>query len=111
MFSRALVGCHAYGVVISAVALNRGYTPGGAARIFDTAQPGGFNGDTDLGSPNELCSPSGPGEGAGGAPDSNYANCDPQGMVLIIQESNKAIPDDNAGGGETSHFPSSTLSS
>ena len=89
-----------YGLTVTAIARpGTGYTPNGAARIFDTARTGGRNGDTDLGSPNRDCPGGGPGIGAGGGPSSPFANCDPLGYVLIIQESNKWTPDDNARGG------------
>ena len=71
-------------------------------RIFDTANPGSNKyGDPDLGSPNEKCTPSGPGTGIGGEPGAPGENCDPLGNVLIIQENNKKpeIPDDNVDGG------------
>ena len=71
-------------------------------RIFDTANPGSNRyGDPDLGSPNEKCTPSGPGTGIGGEPGAPGENCDPLGNVLIIQENNKKpeIPDDNVDGG------------
>lgn len=76
--------------------------------VFDTLHPTGStgqtlctgsDGDSDLGSPNNMCPGGGPGEGEGGQPDSGYENCVPQGNVLVIQESNKACPDDTADGG------------
>lgn len=88
-----------YGLTVQAWATSGGYTPGGAARVFDTANPGGSQGDTDLGSPNENCPGGGPGIGNGGKPGQPYSNCVPLGYVLIVQESNKSTPDDNAGGG------------
>jgi hypothetical protein len=99
-----------HGVVISAKkdtdcskSVTAGYTPWGAARVFDTAIPGGDDGDTDLGSPNAGCNPSGPGIGDAGNPtigtNSNVHNCVPQGMSLIVQESKKVTPDDNGCGG------------
>ena len=87
----------AYLISISA---EGGHTPGGAARLFDTSNPGTKAiGDPDLGSPNEACG--GPGVGQGGHPDSDYPNCEPLGNVLIIQEVNDHmdIPDDNNKGG------------
>ena len=91
---------------------------GGGAMVFDTYRPtgnrdlgwdkcSGDDGDKDLGAPNGACPGSGhkPGHGNGGKPylsngDVNpYANCEPLGNVLIIQESNKDCPDDTAGGG------------
>ena len=87
-----------YGVTITAAGSSgSGYTPAGAARVFDTNITGGVQGDPDLGSPNEGCG--GPGEGLGGAPGEPYENCMVLGNVLIIQEENKTTPDDNAGGG------------
>jgi hypothetical protein len=77
-----------------------GYTPGGAARVFNTANPGTTdNGDPDLGSPNSKCDGGGPGKGNGGAPGSSHSNCVPLGNVLIVQEDDKDQPDDNGGGG------------
>ena len=89
-----------FGVVIRAEPKgSKGYAPGGAARVFDTANPGGSDGDPDLGSPNENCEGGGPGVGLGGGPDAPFPNCDPLGNVLIIQESDKETPDDSATGG------------
>jgi hypothetical protein len=73
-------------------------------RIFDTSNPGTNGlGDPDLGSPNALCNPSGPGIGVGGQPKNVNlgANCAPLGHVLIIQEANKdlTVPDDNGKAG------------
>ena len=48
--------------------------------------------DPDLGSPNEMCSPPGPGVGMGGEPTSYFSNCDPQGNLLIIQD--PRVPDE-----------------
>jgi hypothetical protein len=56
--------------------------------VFDSSnvQGGGERtGDFDLGSPNSLCRPSGPGIGDGGGPNSRFPNCDPQGNMLILQ--------------------------
>jgi hypothetical protein len=91
----------AWGVTINAVDDGgSGYTPGGAARVFDTNNPGtSGSGDPDLGSPNESCSGGGPGVGAGGADGSLYENCIPLNNVLIIQESDKAEWDDSKHGG------------
>jgi hypothetical protein len=46
-----------FGLTITAKARNQGYTPGGRARIFDSANPGpnANEGDPDLGTPNEKC--------------------------------------------------------
>ena len=83
----------AYGLVLSAAG-GRGSRP----RLFDTAFVGN---DPDLGSPNEKCTPSGPGEGEGGEPGSEGENCKFLGNVLIIQTSDESItiPDDNVDGG------------
>lgn len=69
--------------------------------IFDTANPGDERngGDSDLGAPNEGCTPSGPGTGVGGAPGQPGENCDPLGNVLIVQEPGVDVPDDNVDGG------------
>jgi hypothetical protein len=69
-------------------------------RIFNSSNPGiEPDGDPDLGSPNEQCTRPGPGKGLGGAPGTKGANCDTHGNILIIQESNKATPDDAYYGG------------
>ena len=97
---------------------------GGGAMIFDTFRPtgntdlgwgkcSGDDGDPDLGAPNELCDISGhkPGEGDGGEPDSKWGhpNCERLGNVLVIQESDKACPDDAGDGGWlTFEFPHPT---
>jgi hypothetical protein len=89
----------AFGVTISATS-NNGFTPNGAARIFDSAVPTG--GDTDLGSPNEVCVGGGPGVGQGGVPGSQYENCEPLNKVLIIQtgkQNENDPPNDNRFGG------------
>ena len=57
------------------------------------------SGDSDLGSPNQFCNPSGPGVGAGGEPNQPGENCVPQGNVLIIQEEGTVQPDANSEGG------------
>jgi len=105
-----------YGIKITAKANSgTGFTPdnggdhnsnGGKARVFDSAFPngvngecGGNNGDPDLGSPNEDCLGGGPGVGSGGHPTSEFKNCDPLGNLVIIQESDKACPDDSQKGG------------
>jgi hypothetical protein len=82
-----------YGLTLSA---NGGF--GSLPRLFNTSSVGN---DPDLGSPNEKCTPSGPGKGEGGQPGSVGANCQFLGNVLIIQDSNKRIkiPDDNVNGG------------
>ena len=80
----------------------------GALRAFDSSNPNldippescyDNEGDPDLGSPNEHCAGGGPGKGEGGGPNAKYPNCVAQGMVLIVQESNKACPDDCSSGG------------
>ncbi len=77
---------------------------GSVPRVFNTSDVGvsgsGY-GDRDLGTPNEKCTPSGPGEGAGGEPGKPGENCEFQGNVLIIQENNDnpSVPDDNRDGG------------
>jgi hypothetical protein len=90
-----------YGVTIKARGKKKGgYTPGGAARVFDTNYPGdGRNGigDPDLGSPNESCG--GPGKGYGGEMGSQYENCIPLNNVLVIQDRDQAQWSDNCGGG------------
>ena len=70
-------------------------------RLFDSANPGSQEtcGDEDLGSPNEACTPSGPGVGGGGAPGEEGENCVALGNILIIQEPDVDCPDDNADGG------------
>jgi len=106
---------HTYGIKISAKANSGGFTPGsdgrhdsngGKARVFDSAFPNGLNGecpgnkgDPDLGSPNKHCPGGGPGVGSGGKPNSQFANCDPLGNLIIIQESDKACADDSKKGG------------
>lgn len=76
---------------------------GSLPRQFNMANPHGNDdyGDYDLGSPNERCSPPGPGKGEGGEPDGAGPNCEPLGNVLIVQEPNNKplIPDDNGKGG------------
>jgi hypothetical protein len=69
-------------------------------RIFNSSNPGiEPDGDPDLGSPNEQCTRPGPGKGLGGSPGTKGANCFTHGNILIIQESNKATPDDAYYGG------------
>jgi hypothetical protein len=57
--------------------------------------------DPDLGSPNQYCTPSGPGVGNGGKPDAPFSNCEPQGNLLIIQNPRNPEndPNDNNSGG------------
>jgi hypothetical protein len=84
----------AYGLLLSACG---GF--GDAPRLFNTSDIGDeLIGDSDLGSPNQFCSPSGPGVGAGGKPDQPGENCVPQGNVLIIQEEDTEQPDDSEDG-------------
>jgi hypothetical protein len=66
--------------------------------LFNTSDVGNV---ASLGSPNEECSPSGPGEGESGAPGEPGENCEPQGNVLIIQKDNDVddLSDPNVGGG------------
>jgi hypothetical protein len=73
----------------------------GTLSIFNTSniQGSGSQFDPDLGSPNQGCNPSGPGRGAGGAPNSSFANCEPQGNALIIQDPRYNYPNDNVDGG------------
>jgi hypothetical protein len=85
-----------YGVSLSA---SGGYLD--IPRLLNTSSTDVEN---DLGSPNEKCSPPGPGVGAGGEPNRPGANCVPQGNVLIVQESNTERPDDNRGGVITFDF-------
>ena len=60
---------------------------GDKPRAFNTPNPGTMEcGDPDLGSPNERCSPPGPGIGEGGEPGMPGENCEALGNVLIIQE-------------------------
>lgn len=79
--------------------LSASATSGNVLRLFDTSNPP--NGNTGLGSPNELCSPvPGPGVGQGGEPSAPGENCEPQGSVLIIQdEDDDAMPKPNDMGG------------
>lgn len=94
------------GVKINVQPFYAGYAPGGRARIYDTSfwTWSNWRGDPDLGSPNRYCPGGGPGYGyygrptIRGKPNPNH-NCDPQGNVLIIQESNKRWSDDNIFGG------------
>ena len=46
-----------------------------------------------------FCATPGPGKGVYGRPGQEGENCVPQGNVLIVQESDKADPDDNLMGG------------
>jgi hypothetical protein len=74
-----------YGVTVSALSSVNGSTAS-SLRLFDTANPS--NTTTSLGSPNELCLPvAGPGVGPNGGPGEPGENCEPQGNVLILNES------------------------
>jgi hypothetical protein len=81
-----------YGVMISAEATRDGYTPGGAARVFDTQNPRSGS-DTRLASPNRDCG--GRGGGWGGKRGSNFENCSPLQNVLLVQNKNQTEPNDN----------------
>jgi hypothetical protein len=76
--------------------------------VFDTASPGtnNDNGDPDLGSSNQGCTPAGPGIGNGGNPligtNPDGFNCQAQGKSLIIQEYDNQYPDDAWCGGTIS---------
>lgn len=52
---------------------------------------------TLAGSPNEKCSPPGPGVGPGGEPYRRGENCLPQGNVLVVQKGNTELPDYSQG--------------
>lgn len=58
----------------------------------------------NLGSPNEKCTPPGPGVGMGGELGRLGENCIPQGNVLIIQDSSTEVLDDSRGGVITFDF-------
>ena len=80
----------AYGLVLSA--------SGGFSKkpcLFNTSDIQ----DSDLGSPNQQCTPPGPGVGKGGEPDMPGANCKPQHNVLIIQQDDEEQPVANQHGG------------
>ena len=51
--------------------------------------------DPDIGSPNRNCPGGGPGRGAGGGPGAAWPNCEPQGSLLIIQNSDNLEDDPN----------------
>jgi hypothetical protein len=72
----------------------QGYTPGGAARVFDSSNP--TKGSDQLGAPNKHCLTSGPGEGTGGSPlyqpNPDNQNCNDLGNLLIVQKHNEAHP-------------------
>ena len=71
------------------------FSPIGCPRIFDSAHPTGK--DYDLGTPNEDFY--GPGWGFGGSKEGDGPNAYSQNKVLIIQEKDKAAPDDSRSGG------------
>jgi hypothetical protein len=81
-----------YGVMISAEATRDGYTPGGAARVFDT-QNAKWGSEYKLASPNKSCG--GKGNGSGGERGSEYENCDPLQNVLLVQNKDVPQPNDN----------------
>ena len=89
---------YSHGVRVKATG---GYTPNAKARLYDTAAGG------VLGTPNQQCG--GQGEGNAGGPylsDGSAnpgANCQDEGLVLIVQESNKGQAD-GAGGVITFDF-------
>jgi hypothetical protein len=59
----------------------------GFPRLLNTSNVSGA-----LGSPNEKCTPSGPGSGEGGEPGMPGENCDSLDNVLIVQESDSEFP-------------------
>jgi hypothetical protein len=73
--------------------------------VFDSSNPSG--GDPDLGTPNETCTPPGPGVGVGGEVGQPGENCEAMGNILVIAENltdtnNDDIvdsPDDDRDGG------------
>jgi uncharacterized repeat protein (TIGR01451 family) len=87
----------AWGLTISVVADPPG-DPFDQMMIFDSVNPTG--GDVDLGSPNETCTPPGPGVGIDGEVGQPGENCSVLGNLLIISEDgDSSDPDDNGGGG------------
>ena len=55
-------------------------------RVINSSNPGNeIVGGLSLGSPNKLCSPTGPGIGEGGEPDTEGENCIPLGNVLNVE--------------------------
>jgi hypothetical protein len=80
---------------------SHGYTPGGAARVFDSYSPP--KGCGQLGAPNEDCPTHGPGQGLGGSPlhQPNPANqnCNGLGNLLIVQKTNEEHPFSSETGG------------
>jgi hypothetical protein len=72
--------------------------------VFNSSDIRGRNDsyNPDLGSPNEMCTPSGPGIGHGGTPGGPFSNCEPQGNLLVIQNPNivnQSEPNDSPFGG------------
>ena len=74
--------------------------PIGCPRIFDSSHPTGK--DYDLGTPNDTFY--GPGWGLGGEKGRLGENALPRRNVLIMQESDKAAPDDSRDGGALMFF-------
>ena len=85
-----------YGLTITARGRGGGYTPDDKPRLFDSANPGDYR---QLGSPNTRCTRRGPGSGSGGWPGADGENCDPLGLVLIIQDSDTTYGKDYPRGG------------
>jgi hypothetical protein len=77
------------------------YTPGGAARVFDSRSPA--KGCDQLGAPNEDCPIPGPGQGLGGSPlhqpNPTNQNCNDLGNLLIVQKANEEHPFPSETGG------------
>jgi len=81
-----------FGVTIKAWSGKGAITPGGAARVLDTANnPAGS--DNKALSPNTGCG--GMGNGAGGSPTSRFANCEPLGNILVVQYTGYDAPRSN----------------
>jgi hypothetical protein len=79
-----------------------GYTPGNAARVFDSSNPG--DDDPDLGSPNKRCLGGGPGIDDPENDSASLTNCDEQKHILIIEQDGIGSPNDYAGGGFISFY-------
>ena len=78
-----------------------GYTPLHMPRLLDSDNAGGTF-TSHLGSPNRMCDPRGlrgRGEGSGGAPGQPGENCEPLGIVLLIQENDMTDVKNNPQGG------------
>ena len=86
----------AYGLKVTARGRNGGYTPDSKPRLFDSENPGSF---TQLGTPNKKCPSGGKGNGNGGHPGKSGENCDRQGLVLIIQDTDTPYCKDTPNGG------------